>query len=120
MVVERPADPAHCRDELRSLVLVQRPDQAIDRVRLQRVEFGEGRVPRGRQAHEPATRVGRRGLSVDQPVGDEAGHDAAQISGVQIEGGPQLRHGDLVAVRQFVQHPGLGEAEGGADQLRSQ
>ena len=120
MVVEHPPDPAHGCDEFESLIVVERRDQAVDRVRLQRVEFGEGRLPRRRQAHELATPIGRRGLPVDKSVGDEAGQDAAQIPGVQIQRAPQVRHGHLVAVRQFVQHPGLGEAERRAGQLRSQ
>ncbi len=120
LVVEHPPDPPHRRDELRALVLVERLNEAVDRIRLQRVHLREGRPSRGGEADQLPTRVGCRRFPLDESVGDEPRQDPAQIARVQIEGAPQFRHSHLVGVREFEQDTSFGQPECRADQLRPQ
>lgn len=69
MVLEHTPDAPHGGDELRALIVVERPDQAVDRVGLQRLGLGKGRLARGRQPYEPATSVGSRRFSRHETVG---------------------------------------------------
>ena len=116
-VVEHPPDPAHRTRRVRALTLVQRPHQAVDRVRLQCVELGEGRPPGRRQPHDPATRVGRRRLPSTRPSAMNRDRMRLRYPASRSSARRNSVTGHLVAVGQFEEHPGFCEAECRAGQF---
>src|SRR6185312_6494032 len=75
------------------------------------VEPGEGLPSLGGEAELVLTAVARQGLSRDQPLLVEILDDAAEIAGVEPELDPDLLRGEVLAMRELVEHARLAQRE---------
>src|SRR5579872_5325110 len=75
------------------------------------IEFRESLASLGGQAELMLPPVRRQRFAADQAVIVKLLHDAAEVTRIEVEFGPDFFGGRAVAVRQFIQHPRLAQRE---------
>ena len=81
------------------------------------IELVERQTPLGRQAEVILAPVRGRGLAGDQALVLQVLDDPAEIAGIQPQFCSDLLRRRMVAVRELIQHPRLGERERAVEQL---
>src|SRR6185312_4316279 len=110
-------DPAHRGDEILSLAPVEWGEQLVEGHSLQPVEFGKGSLTVVGQPDDLPTTVAGGLLLGNQPGGGEAGQYPAEITCIKIKPTPEVGCLAIVVLREFEQHPRLGQPEGRAGQV---
>ena len=102
-------DGGHRLRQPPSVVVGERRQHVGDVVLRSLVEFREGLAAFRRQTEAELPAVGGKRFAGDQPALLEALHDPAEIAGIEPEFAADLFRRKLVAMRELVQHPRLGQ-----------